>query len=613
MALLSMFLLLSLRVAECRAEEGAETEILVGIRGSYLTDWQTALDQMNAIRREACEEGDVPDPRDPTRMLTAEEYVPLQWSAELEAVARVRAAEAAITLEHARCNGSDIFSVLSEGIGADAENLSWNQDKNAILSGIDQWYEEKADWLSRNGDAETGHYELLVDPDYVCVGLADFYTEEDVAYRSTLAGEFGRTATENTAFGEEAADVVAQVEVSSANISGWGLELTAADQITQGQTQQLKLAAEVKPADPVSKAVPLEVLSDIQYVSSDPSLASIEDDMVTGREKGEVTISACTGETVVISEIFEVDHAHDLVYGAPDVNGLVTGTCASCGKMYSYSVPSDFLLYWGADRDGSFEEEGAGLLEEGGSYYVWLCRADGDAGHDSIAVTSSNPTVAEPEDACIHYRASVTGGDVYRLQLGKAGIAALSFTPEENPAAAQTFYLRVGGSGSISLSDTEVVLDQDSYVYTGGACLPEVMVTSEGTLLEDGVDYHFFYENNTDAGTASVTIEGNGLFTGTVSKAFTISPISIEQGSLQLSGNSYGADGGSLKPAVKVRVGVRDLTEGEDFRVIYCRSIQQGKVRVTVEGIGNYSGILSAELEMQPEDIRLSDLFAGML
>ena len=51
----------------------------VGLHGSYINDVQNAINRVNAIRKEACNEG-VPDPRNSSRNLTPSDYVPIQWS-----------------------------------------------------------------------------------------------------------------------------------------------------------------------------------------------------------------------------------------------------------------------------------------------------------------------------------------------------------------------------------------------------------------------------------------------------------------------------------------------------------------------------------------------------
>ena len=64
---------------------------MFGVYGTYYVDAQNALNRINEIRKEACEAGNVPDPRNSNRMLTASDYVPIKWSTDLERIARIRA------------------------------------------------------------------------------------------------------------------------------------------------------------------------------------------------------------------------------------------------------------------------------------------------------------------------------------------------------------------------------------------------------------------------------------------------------------------------------------------------------------------------------------------
>ena len=56
--------------------------MFLGIKGSYITDMQNALNRINAIRKEACDEG-IKDPRNESRNLTSSDYVPIKWSSDL--------------------------------------------------------------------------------------------------------------------------------------------------------------------------------------------------------------------------------------------------------------------------------------------------------------------------------------------------------------------------------------------------------------------------------------------------------------------------------------------------------------------------------------------------
>ena len=138
---------------------------LVGIEGTFLTpDKQAILDRINAIRKEAADEG----------LVTS--YVPIKWSTALEKTAFVRAAEASITIDHTRLSSKDIWSAWLTGNFSLSENLAWNY--NGFMKAIQQWYDEKADYVkSRSGvsvTGQTGHYKSLIDPKLTYMGLAAF-------------------------------------------------------------------------------------------------------------------------------------------------------------------------------------------------------------------------------------------------------------------------------------------------------------------------------------------------------------------------------------------------------------------------------------------------------
>ena len=92
--------------------------IVVGMIGRYNADIQDAIDRINEIRLEACKEG-VPNPSNPSKKLTRSDYVPIKWSAQLESVARVRAAEASIRIDHTRPSDDRRVVLLRRGAGVE--------------------------------------------------------------------------------------------------------------------------------------------------------------------------------------------------------------------------------------------------------------------------------------------------------------------------------------------------------------------------------------------------------------------------------------------------------------------------------------------------------------
>ena len=72
------------------------------------------------------------------------------------------------------------------------------------------------------------------------------------------------------------------------------------------------------------------------------------------------------------------------------------------------------------------------------------------------------------------------------------------------------------------ISNCTINLEKTSYTYDGKAKQPTVTVKDGSTTLTSGKDYDVTYADNTDAGTAKVTITGKGDYTGSVTKEFTI-------------------------------------------------------------------------------------------
>ena len=177
-------------VREGDVTEASEGNTLVYLKGEFkVVSKDTILAEFNRIRLEACLEGDVPDPRDTTRMLAPEDYVPLRWSSELEWIAQTRAAEASMTMQHDRPNGTRCFTCDHDGFKAKAEILAWN-NINDTMRGIEQWYEkEKYGWLVQDETMEIGHYKQMINPANKYLGLATFDPPSSLG---CIAGEFSR-------------------------------------------------------------------------------------------------------------------------------------------------------------------------------------------------------------------------------------------------------------------------------------------------------------------------------------------------------------------------------------------------------------------------------------
>ncbi len=189
---------------------------MVGIEGQYIAECKAALDRLNDIRLEACEEG-VINPAT-GRALKKSDYTPLKWSSDMEYIARIRAAESSVTMDHVRTNGKNCFAIKSpNGIGASSEVIAWNYSASMVKS-IAQWYAEKKAWVNKTG-AVTGHYEAIIDTTNKYVGLGTFYSEK-TRYYNTTVGEFSST-TKNLSqtMGTSEAGLIQALEVRTTTIN----------------------------------------------------------------------------------------------------------------------------------------------------------------------------------------------------------------------------------------------------------------------------------------------------------------------------------------------------------------------------------------------------------
>ena len=161
-----------------------------------------------------------------------------------------------------------------------------------------------------------------------------------------------------------------------------------------------------------------------------------------------------------------------------------------------------------------------------------------------------------------------------------------------------------------SIKDFSATLSTTSYTYDGKTKEPEVTVKDGENTLVLGKDYTVSYANNTNAGTATVTITGIGNYGGTITKTFTINPGSIDGLSATLSTTEYTYDGKAKEPEVTVKHGENTLTLGTDYTVSYANNINPGIATVTITGTGNYTGTITKTFTITAQSI--SDLTATL-
>lgn len=308
--------------------------VLVGVKGSYITDIQAVLARVNAIRKEACEEG-VPDPRNAKRKLTPSDYVPIRWSSDLEYIARIRAAEASLVIDHTRPNGTSCFTLKSpNGIQSYGEVLAWNYTQK-FLPGIEQWYEEKADWVNQNSSAVTGHYTQMIDPDNIYAGYATFINP-DAKYPTTTSGEYSSYVDMDETSGPDISNCTQTIEAELGNLTA-GMS----DFADLKEENSVQADFYVQLSDSGCK---LSFLDEAEWKSSNPSVASVDGNgQVKGLKKGTADITASKG-SLTATRTVRVIHDHSWDAGKVTKSatctkdGEKTYTCSGCGETKTEAI-----------------------------------------------------------------------------------------------------------------------------------------------------------------------------------------------------------------------------------------------------------------------------------
>ncbi len=136
-----------------------------------------------------------------------------------------------------------------------------------------------------------------------------------------------------------------------------------------------------------------------------------------------------------------------------------------------------------------------------------------------------------------------------------------------------------------------------SRVYDGTAYRPGVRVTAiadgRKVTLTEGTDYRVLYKNNINAGQATVTVKGNGIYKGECSKNFTITAKPINKLKIITGGVTSGSSIQNLP--VYVYDGAVLLKSGTDY-TLSGYSAGTSTASVTVTGKANFTGTATAKL-----------------
>ena len=155
---------------------------------------------------------------------------------------------------------------------------------------------------------------------------------------------------------------------------------------------------------------------------------------------------------------------------------------------------------------------------------------------NAASALAANVNVSNAQGAVTYTNAST---NAYARNFAVNAKTGAVTVPKGTPAGTYTVVVRATAAGDNSYaagsSDVSFVVEVKplpalivspiaNQTYSGGALMPTPKVTCNGKELREGVDYTLTYANNTQAGTATVTVTGKGAYAGTkpVTSSFRI-------------------------------------------------------------------------------------------
>ena len=290
------------------------------------------------------------------------------------------------------------------------------------------------------------------------------------------------TITVKTVDGSKTATCAVTVTAAPVAVTGVTLDKTSTS-ITVGETETL--TATVSPADATNKAV--------TWSSSDASVASVADGVVTANKVGTATITAtsaadstkkasCT--VTVTAKPAQTITAADVTAAYGDSGKKVSASTDGDGAI-SYAVKSGSEDYIAVAADGTL------TIKKAGTAYVTV-------------------TAAETEN----YAAAAK--DV------KVTISPKSITPE-----------------------VTVNVPSEGYTYDGSDKTPGVTVKNGDTILVQDQDYTVSYADNINAGTNTAKVTVSAKAGGNYTWTAVEKPFSIGKADQTISGGNFSATVGS--------------------------------------------------------------------
>ena len=587
-------------ILDAYADASSDTCTVFGLECSFVTEAAAVINRINEIRYEACTRGDVPDPRNSSRYLTESDYVPMQWSSDLEYLARIRAAEESLaycfsTSGHARMNGLGVFTLSSNGVRAYAENAAFNYGTSMVYA-LEQWYSEMSDWINQTS-AVTGHYTSMINPSHVYVGLGTIISSR-TSYKNVTVGLFSySTASTSSDTLPAYTDSIQKVQVLNSYIDSYYLESDSSDgtKLYIGNTEALTPRVELVYG---SKTRNMLVMDDVTFESSDDRVASVSPaGLVTGLAKGDVTITAYLNGSALAQYDISVscEHSYELtedVASTCTVKGYKKYICTKCGESYS-----DELLLAAHNYEAAKTEASTCTVK---GYSTYKCTECGDSRTEELPLADHNYIYGEVNDE--GYATGICSECSAELRIKPC----TSFTAywANNPTYYSPYYSYMPSSNAVG-SVIGLMVDgmngEDGYNDIVVVSADESIVKPRKSSTTDSL-----YIDCNKAGITTLTTYAK--YNPSCRRTFTVrvgdtGSVDISPAEVTFTGSTLTYTGSALKPSVTVSYNGIKLSSSTDYSVSYEDNINAGQALLIITGAGIFAGTIEKEFTISPKDL----------
>ncbi|WP_310604661.1 Ig-like domain-containing protein [Anaerosporobacter sp.] len=247
-----------------------------------------------------------------------------------------------------------------------------------------------------------------------------------------------------------------------------------------------------------------------------------------GKEK-KPDVVVTLGDVILVKDVdYSIAYKDNIEVGTAKI--IITGI-----NRYTGTINKTFEIKnkEGDQQGGDEQEEGkaisGAIIKLSNDSYVY----DGKEKKPNAVVTLDNVILVKDVDYSIAYKDNikvgtakiiVTGIGKYTGSIEKSFIIKKAETskPETSESTKDTQIEKEEKIEKKSLSNAEMSLSQEEYIYDGKHKEPEVTVKMDGAALTLGKDYFITYGKNVNIGTASVTVTGMGNYEGNIKITFSI-------------------------------------------------------------------------------------------